>query len=80
MLRGAIIISQSLSRQSGKNNFTSLVTKRNGATAVAAQSVHDEWESAKPFAEMPGPKPLPLIGNIWRFLPYIGKWIFHLLP
>ena len=73
MLRGVVIISQSLRKQSVRNNFASLVTKRNGAAAVAAQSVHDEWESAKPFEDIPGPKPLAIIGNLWRFLPYIGK-------
>ncbi|XP_017782391.1 PREDICTED: probable cytochrome P450 12a5, mitochondrial isoform X1 [Nicrophorus vespilloides] len=26
------------------------------------------WDGAKPFESIPGPKPLPLIGNSWRFL------------
>lgn len=25
-------------------------------------------ESVKPFEEIPGPKPLPVIGNKWKFL------------
>jgi len=29
--------------------------------------------SAKPYSSVPGPRQLPLIGNAWRFLPYIGK-------
>jgi hypothetical protein len=29
--------------------------------------------SAKPYSAVPGPRQLPLIGNAWRFLPYIGK-------
>ncbi|XP_050510784.1 cytochrome P450 CYP12A2-like [Diabrotica virgifera virgifera] len=27
------------------------------------------WENAKPFKSMPGPKPLPVLGNMWRFFP-----------
>jgi cytochrome P450 family 49 subfamily A len=27
----------------------------------------------KPYSAVPGPRELPLIGNAWRFLPYIGK-------
>lgn len=27
----------------------------------------------KPYSEVPGPKELPLIGNAWRFAPFIGE-------
>lgn len=27
----------------------------------------------RPYSEMPGPKPIPILGNTWRFLPFIGK-------
>lgn len=30
------------------------------------------WDQALPFESIPGPKGLPLIGNVWRFLPQIG--------
>lgn len=29
--------------------------------------------NAMPYEELPGPKPLPLLGNTWRFLPLIGQ-------
>lgn len=38
--------------------------------AVAA----DEWSVARPYSEVPGPRPLPLIGNTWRLLPVIGQY------
>lgn len=33
-----------------------------------------DWNDAKPFEDIPGPKPLPIIGNFWRFLPIIGEF------
>uniref|UniRef100_V5GSY7 Putative cytochrome P450 301a1, mitochondrial n=1 Tax=Anoplophora glabripennis TaxID=217634 RepID=V5GSY7_ANOGL len=32
------------------------------------------WHEALPYDSIPGPKPLPLIGNMWRFMPYIGQF------
>lgn len=32
-----------------------------------------ELDSARPYSQVPGPKPYPLLGNTWRLLPYIGK-------
>jgi len=28
--------------------------------------------SHRSYSDIPGPKPIPLLGNTWRFLPYIG--------
>ncbi|XP_029174794.1 probable cytochrome P450 49a1 isoform X1 [Nylanderia fulva] len=28
----------------------------------------------RPYSEIPGPKPIPLLGNTWRFLPYLGDF------
>nr|UEN71159.1 cytochrome P450 4AV17 [Meteorus pulchricornis] len=28
----------------------------------------------RPYSEIPGPKPIPLLGNTWRFIPYIGDF------
>ncbi|XP_045453653.1 probable cytochrome P450 49a1 [Melitaea cinxia] len=40
-------------------------------------SLASELESLNPvksWKEVPGPKPLPLLGNTWRFIPYIGGY------
>ncbi|XP_067000510.2 probable cytochrome P450 49a1 [Anabrus simplex] len=33
-----------------------------------------EWHLARPYSQVPGPKPLPVVGNTWRFLPFIGDY------
>ncbi|KAG5868300.1 hypothetical protein JTB14_017578 [Gonioctena quinquepunctata] len=37
-----------------------------------------DWDSARPYQEIPGPKPLPVVGNVWRFMPFIGE--LHNIP
>jgi len=32
-----------------------------------------EWNNAKPFHEMPGPKVVPLLGTSWTYFPKIGS-------
>lgn len=32
------------------------------------------WENAVPYSDVPGPRPMPFLGNSWRFLPYIGRF------
>ncbi|KAK3927038.1 putative cytochrome P450 12a5, mitochondrial [Frankliniella fusca] len=34
----------------------------------------DHWDRSKSYAEIPGPKPLPIVGNSWRFIPGIGEY------
>ncbi|XP_026681996.1 probable cytochrome P450 49a1 [Diaphorina citri] len=38
---------------------------------TGSEAIPDE---TKPFTQMPGPRPIPLLGNNWRFLPYIGMY------
>lgn len=33
-----------------------------------------DYNDAIPYEKIPGPKPLPLLGNTWRLLPIIGQY------
>lgn len=46
------------------------ITKTQGVIEAAV----DEWSLARPYSEVPGPTPLPLIGNTWRLLPVVGQY------
>lgn len=39
--------------------------------------INDEDPVPRPFGKIPGPRALPLLGNIWRYLPYVGKFEFE---
>lgn len=42
------------------------------------KDVNNELQYARPTKDIPGPKALPLLGNWFRFIPYIGKSsLFH---
>lgn len=45
-----------------------LATTTKVSVPIEANSIE-----TKPFSHIPGPKPLPLIGNLWRYMPIIGK-------
>lgn len=36
--------------------------------------VEEEFANAKPYSAVPGPKPIPILGNTWRLLPVIGQY------
>ncbi|XP_069679248.1 probable cytochrome P450 301a1, mitochondrial [Periplaneta americana] len=36
--------------------------------------VDEELSAARPYSDVPGPRPLPFIGNTWRLLPVIGQY------
>nr|UZE89855.1 cytochrome P450 CYP12AR1 [Chrysoperla zastrowi sillemi] len=47
----------------------------NNKLTTENKKYHDlEWNEALPFEFLPGPKPLPIIGNAWRFFPFIGNY------
>lgn len=53
-----------------KNRFRSST-----AIAIPDFEKYEEDDIAvypKPYSEVPGPKELPLVGNAWRFAPFIG--------
>ncbi|KAJ8912891.1 hypothetical protein NQ315_011214 [Exocentrus adspersus] len=33
-----------------------------------------DFGKVTPYESVPGPKPLPFLGNTWRFIPYIGDF------
>lgn len=37
----------------------------------------DSLITAKPYSQVPGPTPWPIIGNTWRMLPVIGIYYNH---
>lgn len=52
-------------------------TKRHRSTITATEDFcphHQELEHGKPYSEIPGPKPIPILGNTWRLLPVIGQY------
>ncbi|KAK6626345.1 hypothetical protein RUM43_006656 [Polyplax serrata] len=42
-----------------------------------AKELETEADKAKPYSEIPGPKPLPCLGNTWRFVPFLGDFKIH---
>ncbi|XP_044746952.1 probable cytochrome P450 49a1 [Coccinella septempunctata] len=67
----------------------SYATDRNYSTALGLEIFEDELEVmpkttkteekefVRPYDEVPGPRQLPLIGNAWRFAPFIGQYKIH---
>lgn len=40
----------------------------------AVFSYINEYQDARPYSEIPGPKPIPIIGNTWRLMPVVGQY------
>lgn len=52
---------------------------RNQSSVISvgeAERIGSAWDEAIPYKNVPGPKALPLLGNTWRFIPYVGKYFF----
>ncbi|KAF4531647.1 hypothetical protein B566_EDAN006578, partial [Ephemera danica] len=64
--RGNIIRNQFLHKQ-----FT---VSRALLKSISANHEEQTLYEPQPYSEIPGPKPLPFIGNGWRFLPVIGPY------
>lgn len=47
------------------------------STTVLTNLSQEDVDYAKEYSELPGPKSLPLLGNNWRFLSYIGEFIIN---
>uniref|UniRef100_A0A6G1SHK3 Cytochrome P450 302a1, mitochondrial n=1 Tax=Aceria tosichella TaxID=561515 RepID=A0A6G1SHK3_9ACAR len=44
------------------------------ALSKRLNSSHEPAKTFLPFEAIPGPRPLPLIGNVWRYLPLVGDY------
>ncbi|GJQ77283.1 putative cytochrome P-450 [Trypoxylus dichotomus] len=53
------------------------IIARNKSSTVNLEEILDVreenlWRNALPYSKVPGPRALPVLGNNWRFIPYIG--------
>ncbi|XP_043640843.1 probable cytochrome P450 49a1 [Drosophila teissieri] len=53
---------------------TSVATTSATTRALPAETTSSLAAAVRPYSEVPGPYPLPLIGNSWRFAPLIGTY------
>jgi len=64
------------SHQQVLRNVRAVVLKRCNSAAAVTQARPEEWDYAKPFEDIPGPKPLLIVGNTWRIIPFLGNVIY----
>ncbi|KAK3922884.1 putative cytochrome P450 301a1, mitochondrial [Frankliniella fusca] len=51
-----------------RSTLAAALPRDDAAAAGAAPERDADWDSARPFSEIPGPRPAPLVGNMWRFI------------
>lgn len=52
--------------------FVKIKSDRATLDTLAADVEEKDLLSHRLYSDIPGPKPIPLLGNTWRFLPYLG--------
>ncbi|VVD02180.1 unnamed protein product [Leptidea sinapis] len=48
--------------------------RQRSQVAPSAALTDEAFTNAKPYSEVPGPKPIPILGNTWRMVPVIGQF------
>ncbi|XP_058806915.1 probable cytochrome P450 301a1, mitochondrial [Phymastichus coffea] len=69
-MRRAMRIAAALARSRASSRGTSTAATAAATTPTTEQLQHDP----RPYEEIPGPKPLPILGNTWRLFPVIGQY------
>ncbi|EFA02807.1 cytochrome P450 301B1 [Tribolium castaneum] len=60
--------------RAAKRVISSSSQQQLGVISAIEENHCKEWADAVPYEEVPGPKPLPFLGNTWRFIPFIGDF------
>ncbi|KAK2581868.1 hypothetical protein KPH14_002331 [Odynerus spinipes] len=58
--------------RNNENAKRTIMSKTLGSLTTEIEK--QECTSHRPYEEIPGPKPIPILGNTWRFIPYIGDF------
>lgn len=60
-------------QRSALQNITAFYFTKINAAGTATQVKTDDFSNARSYENIPGPKPVPILGNAWRFIPGIGE-------